>query len=55
MKRFRRIWTSLLVFFAAVMIPLALAGCGKKDEQAPPENPAQEHPNSEHPAGEHPE
>ena len=54
MRRIRRVWKSLLVFFAAAMIPLALMGCGKKDE-TPSEHPSSEQPASEHPAGEHPE
>ena len=55
MKRFVRIWKSLLVLFAVVMIPLALMGCGKKDEQSSTEHPSSEQPAEEHPAGDHPE
>ena len=56
MKKIRRIWKILLVFFAAAMIPLVLGGCSKNDEKPADDQASKtEHPaGSEHPAGEHP-
>ena len=48
MKRFGRIWKSLLVIFAVVMIPLAPLGCGNGDEKKLPDKVPTEHP-TEHP------
>ncbi len=66
MRRIRRVWKALLVFFAAAMIPLALMGCGEGDTQPSGEQPsktepaseehpsASEHPSKEQPTEEHP-